>query len=121
MNGLQDKGVAANLKHYVANEMDKYRHLTSSRVDEATLREVYVYPFERAIREAKAWTVMTGNNLLNDTYVAESQYGLKQILREQIGFDGVILTEAESVLACVSDEGKIRRIPQFMYPQDKGA
>jgi beta-glucosidase len=93
VRGVQDKGVAACLKHYVANEMEQLRHLTSSRVDEQTLREVYVYPFERAIREANAWSVMAGNHLMNEAYAAESEQGLKQILREQIGFDGVILSD----------------------------
>ncbi|MFC1498429.1 beta-glucosidase, partial [Verrucomicrobiota bacterium] len=93
VRGLQGKKVGANLKHFVANEMDTKRHLTSSRVDERTLREVYLYPFERAIREADAWSIMTGNNLVNDTYVSENQHLLKTILREQVGFDGVILTD----------------------------
>lgn len=94
--GLQEKRVGVNLKHYVANENDTLRHLTSSRVDEKTLREVYVYPFERAIREGEAWSVMTANNLLNEVHVGNSPQGLKEILREQIGFDGVILTDWRS-------------------------
>ncbi|MGE4489254.1 MAG: beta-glucosidase [Kiritimatiellales bacterium] len=101
VRGLQDKGVAANLKHYVANEQDGLRHLTSSRVDEKTLRDVYVYPFERTIREANPWSLMTGNNLLDDVYVSESQFALKEILREQIGFDGVILTDWRSAYKAV--------------------
>ena len=60
------------------------------------MREVYVYPFERAINEADAWSIMTSNNLLNGVHLGNNEYGLKEIMREQIGFDGVILTDWRS-------------------------
>lgn len=96
VRGLQERGVGANLKHYVANECDKDRHFTSSNLDDHVLREVYAYPFERAIREADAWTVMTGNNLCNGLHVSESRELLTEVLRNSIGFDGVILTDWRS-------------------------
>ncbi len=93
VRGLQDHAVGANLKHFVANECDVDRHYTSSVVDTRTLRELYIYPFERAIREGGAWSVMTGNNLVNGTHVAESVPLLRGCLREALGFEGVILTD----------------------------
>ncbi|MFW5789481.1 MAG: beta-glucosidase [Spirochaetota bacterium] len=96
VRGLQEMGVGANLKHYVANECDRLRHFTSSNVDEKTLRELYVYPFERVVREADAWSLMTGNNLVNGEHVAESEALLRRLLRDEIGFDGVVLTDWRS-------------------------
>lgn len=93
VRGLQDQRVGANLKHYVGNEPDTDRHYTSSEIDARTMREVYAYPFERAIREAHAWSVMTGNNLANGRHVAEHPAILKELLRDALGFDGVILTD----------------------------
>lgn len=96
VNGLQSHGVGSNLKHWVANECETERHFTSSQVDERTLREVYAYPFEQAIRRAQAWSIMTGNNLVNGTYVSESRPLLAGLLRDTMGFDGVILTDWRS-------------------------
>jgi len=96
VRGLQENGVGSNLKHFVANECDRDRHFASSNLDPVTLREVYAYPFERAIREADAWSLMTGNNLCNAVHVAESEDLLRRLLREEIGFDGVILTDWRS-------------------------
>lgn len=96
VTGLQDRRVGADLKHFAANESDRDRHYTSSEVDAATLREVYLYPFERAIREADAWSVMTGNNLVNGVHVAESVPLLKEYLRGELDYQGVVLTDWRS-------------------------
>jgi len=96
VRGLQRYGVGANLKHFVANECETYRHYTSAKMDERVLREVYAYPFEQAIRRAGAWSLMTGNNLYAGTHVAENHDLLTTLLRDKVGFDGVILTDWRS-------------------------
>tara|TARA_R100000027_G_scaffold53229_1_gene42058 strand:- start:47734 stop:49881 length:2148 start_codon:yes stop_codon:yes gene_type:complete len=93
VRGLQDNGVGANLKHFLGNECDRSRHFTSSNISTPVLREVYAYPFERSIREANAWSVMTGNNLCQGVHMSENAPLLKELLREEFNFDGVILTD----------------------------
>ncbi|VGO20827.1 beta-glucosidase [Pontiella sulfatireligans] len=96
VRGLQKYGVGANLKHFVANECETFRHYTSAKMDERVLREIYNYPFEQGIRRGGAWSLMTGNNLFAGTHVSENYDLLTTLLRDKIGFDGVILTDWRS-------------------------
>lgn len=93
IDALQGKGVAACAKHYIANEADQYRHFSSSNLDERTLHEVYLLPFEMAVKQANVWTIMTANSLINGKHCSESSDLVQQILKNQIGFDGVVLTD----------------------------
>ncbi|ARO14496.1 beta-glucosidase [Ketogulonicigenium robustum] len=93
VKGLQSKGVGATLKHFIANESEIRRTTNSSDVDERTLRELYMIPFERAVKDADAWAVMSSYNRVNGTYVADSHWALTQVLREDWGFTGTTMSD----------------------------
>ncbi len=90
---VQGAGVAVCLKHFACNESEFHRHSISSVVDPRTLRELYLLPFERAIREAGAWSVMSAYNRLNGIYCSSSKALLRDILKGEWGFDGVVISD----------------------------
>ncbi|MEE4302074.1 MAG: glycoside hydrolase family 3 protein [Pseudomonadales bacterium] len=91
--GVQGRDVAVCLKHFVCNDSEFERQSISSVVDARTLREVYLRPFERAIREAGAWSLMSAYNRLNGEYCSANHWLLTELLREQWGFDGVVISD----------------------------
>ncbi|MCK9873490.1 glycoside hydrolase family 3 C-terminal domain-containing protein [Nocardiopsis dassonvillei] len=93
VRGLQSQGVGASVKHFAANEVELDRMRVSSDVDERTLRELYLRPFERIVREAGPWTIMAAYNRINGTLATEHRELLTGILREEWGFDGVVLSD----------------------------
>ncbi len=93
VRGLQAHGVGACVKHFVGNDTEWERHRASAEIDERTLREVYLVPFEAAVREAGTWTVMAAYNRLAGTHCTEHQRLLTGILREEWGFDGVVISD----------------------------
>ena len=93
IRGVQSRGVAATVKHLVANEAEFERTTISSDVDARTLRELYLVPFELAVREGGVHAVMTSYNRLNGTWCAEDRELLDQVLRHDFGFDGVVMTD----------------------------
>ncbi|SEM91651.1 beta-glucosidase [Loktanella fryxellensis] len=93
INGLQSQGVAATVKHFAGNESEIQRTTISSDVDERTLREVYLRPFEAAVKDAGTWAVMSSYNRLNGTYTAENRWLLTDVLRRDWGFDGVVMSD----------------------------
>ncbi|SHI31030.1 beta-glucosidase [Wenxinia saemankumensis] len=93
VQGLQSQGIAATPKHFVGNESEIRRTVASSNVDERTLRELYLVPFEAAVREGGAWAIMTSYNKLNGTYTAETGWLLTDVLRDEWGFDGVVMSD----------------------------
>ena len=93
MRGVQSQGVAAVVKHFVGNEAETARTLLDSVIDERTLRELYLVPFEAAVREAGAHAIMTGYNRLNGEWCSESERLLAGILRGEWGFDGLVMTD----------------------------
>jgi beta-glucosidase len=93
ITGLQSRGVGATVKHYVANEEEFERFSISSEVDERTLREIYLPPFEAAVREAKSWALMASYNLVNGVAASENSYLLHDILREEWGWDGLVVSD----------------------------
>ena len=94
VKGLQSvEGIGACIKHYVANDQEFERMTISSEVDERTLREVYLVPFERCVKDALAWSIMTAYNRLNGTYCAEHEWLLNDVLRGEWGFEGYVISD----------------------------
>ncbi len=93
IQGVQEEGVGTSLKHYACNNQEHERMTVSAEVDERTLREVYLVPFEMAVKDARPWTVMASYNRINGTYACENEYLLNTILREEWGFDGVVVSD----------------------------
>ncbi|MDC7222320.1 MAG: glycoside hydrolase family 3 C-terminal domain-containing protein [Spirochaetales bacterium] len=93
IKGIQSRGVGASIKHYLANSQEHRRMTSDSRVDERTLREIYLPTFERAVKEAQPWTVMCSYNRINGTHASEHRRFLTDILRDEWGFDGVVLSD----------------------------
>jgi len=91
--GVQGEGVVATVKHFVCNETEHERTTCSSDVDERTLMELYLLPFELAVREAAVQAVMTSYNRLNGRYLADDAERLGTVLRSQWGFDGIVMTD----------------------------
>jgi beta-glucosidase len=93
ITAAQDQGVVATVKHLVCNESEHERRTCSSEVDERTLRELYLLPFEIAVREAGVAAVMTSYNRLNGRYLADNHHILSTVLRGEWGFDGIVMTD----------------------------
>lgn len=93
IRGLQSGGVGASAKHFVGNEQETNRKVTSSEIDERTLREIYLLPFEMVIKEAQPWTVMCSYNRLNGSYVVENARLLMDLLKKEWQYKGVILSD----------------------------
>lgn len=97
VNGLQSEGVGASLKHFACNNQETEKMVMSSEVDERTLREIYLSAFERVIRKADPWTVMCSYNLVNGEYASENDHLLREILREEWGYEGVVMSDWTAV------------------------
>jgi beta-glucosidase len=93
INGIQSKGVGTSLKHFATNNQEFQRFVISSEVDERTLREIYLTAFEKAVKQAKPWTVMCSYNKLNGTYASENHHLLTDILKNEWGFEGLVVSD----------------------------
>lgn len=93
IDGLQSKGVGASLKHFAANNQEFQRFSISSEVDERTLREIYLPAFETAVKKARPWTVMCAYNKINGTYCSEHDELLNDILKDEWGFEGLVVSD----------------------------
>src|SRR5256886_7769382 len=93
ITGLQQEGVGASIKHYVCNDEEFERFSISSEVRERALREIYLLPVQTAVREAQPWTIMAAYNLVNGIPASENSYLLTEILRQEWGFDGVVVSD----------------------------
>jgi len=93
IKGMQSKGVGTSLKHYAANNQEFQRFSISAEVDERTLREIYLLAFEKAVKEAQPWTVMCSYNKVNGTLAAEHHTLLTEILKDEWGFEGLVVSD----------------------------
>ncbi len=93
ITALQQAGVSACIKHFVANDQETDRHQISSEVGEGVLRELYLRPFEAAVRDAGTWSVMSAYNRLGGEFCSQHHWLLTEVLRDEWGFDGVVVSD----------------------------
>lgn len=91
--GVQSKGVGVSLKHYACNSQEAFRMIIDEIVDERAIRELYLPAFEMCVKEAKPWTVMNSYNKINGIYSSQNEWLQEKVLRNEWGFDGLIVTD----------------------------
>ena len=93
VRGVQSKSVGTSPKHFMANNQEYHRMTSSSEMDERTMREIYLASFENMVKKEKPWTIMNSYNKLNGTYLCENKEMLSDVLRDEWGFDGYVMTD----------------------------
>lgn len=93
INGVQSKGIGTSLKHFAANNQETRRMTVNTVVDERTLREVYLRPFEIAVEKSQPWTIMCAYERLNGEYCAENKWLLTDVLRGDFGYKNLVVTD----------------------------
>lgn len=93
VDGVQSMGVGTSLKHFACNNEEYQRMSISSEVDERTLREIYLTAFEKVVKKSKPWTVMCSYNKINGTYASENKKLLTDILKNEWGFEGIVISD----------------------------
>ncbi|WP_432540915.1 glycoside hydrolase family 3 C-terminal domain-containing protein [Kineococcus sp. SYSU DK002] len=116
--GVQSQGVGTSLKHFAANNQETQRMTISVDVDERTLREIYLTAFERVVTKAQPWTVMCSYNRINGVYASEDPWLLTRVLREEWGFDGLVVSDWGAVN--VREDG-VRAGLDLEMPSSSGA
>ena len=102
IDGVQNNGVVATIKHFVGNEVEHERNTSSSEIDERALRELYLLPFEYGVRIAGVLAVMTSYNRVNGRYVPDDARLLDDILRKEWGFAGFVMTDWSGIAGTVA-------------------
>lgn len=93
INGVQSQNVMACVKHFAANNQEKFRHVSSSDLDRRTLHEIYFPAFEKSVKDADVASIMCSYNLLNSVHASENAYLLKDVARGEFGFKGIMMSD----------------------------
>lgn len=93
ISGIEKTGCASSLKHFALNNQEYKRFSSDSQVDERAMREIYLASFEMAVKEGKPSTVMSSYNKINGTYSSDNSWLITEVLREDWGFDGLVVTD----------------------------
>ena len=93
INGVQSRNVGTSIKHFAANSQEHRRMSSSSNADERTLREIYFPAFETSVKKAQPWTVMCSYNRINGVYASENPWLLTEVLRNEWGFEGYVMSD----------------------------
>lgn len=93
VNGVQSQGIGTSLKHYAVNNQESHRMVVDTIVDERTLREIYLPAFETVVKKSQPWTVMCSYNLLNGCYLSDNKHLLTDILKDEWGHTGLVVTD----------------------------
>ncbi|KAK7222410.1 hypothetical protein V2G26_010413 [Clonostachys chloroleuca] len=131
ISGLQSQGVSATIKHFVANEQETARTTVNETIGQRALREIYLKPFEIAVRSANPWAIMTAYNLVNGEHCDSHQQLLQNVLRGEWGWDGLVMSDwggtnsvSDALIAGLDLEmpgpPRIRKIPAVLKALENG-
>src|SRR5256885_4797097 len=113
IEGMQSQGVSATIKHFMGNNSEFDRHNTDSIIDERTMREIYLPTFEAAVKEAHVGAIMDSYNLTNGAHMTQNRHLLTEIVKQDWGFDGLIMSDWGATYdgVAASDSGQDLEMP----------